>query len=37
MTAERWQTLAAQMTEIGLLKPDAVKAEDVYTLEFLEQ
>ena len=37
MTAERWQTLATQMTEIGLLKPGAVKAEDVYTLKFLEQ
>ncbi len=36
MTAERWQTLATQMTEIGLLKPEAVKADDVYTLKFLE-
>lgn len=37
MTAERWQALAGQMTEIGLLKPGQLKAEDAYSLHFLQQ
>jgi NitT/TauT family transport system substrate-binding protein len=36
MTLERWQTLVSQMTEIGSIKPDSVKAEDAFTLKFLE-
>jgi len=37
MSADRWQTLVAQMIEIGSIKPDTVKAEDAYSLKFLEQ
>lgn len=36
MSTERWQTLVTQMTEIGSIKPDSVKAEDAFTLKFLE-
>ncbi len=35
MTAERWQTLASQMTEIGSLPPDSVKPEAAFTLKFV--
>ncbi len=35
MTAERWQTLHAQMIQIEALKPDAVAVEKAFTLEFL--
>ena len=35
MTAERWQTLVSQMTDIKLLAPDSVHAEDAYSLKFL--
>ncbi len=35
MTAERWQTLVSQMTEIGSIKPDSVKAEEAFTLQFV--
>ena len=37
MTADRWQTLVSQMTEIGLLKLDSVKANEAYTLKFIER
>ena len=37
MTADRWQTLVAQMTEIGSIKPDSVNAEDAFTLQFIDQ
>ena len=30
-----WQTLVSQMTDIGLLAPDSVHAEDAYSLKFL--
>ncbi len=36
MTAERWTTLVSQMTEIGLLKPDSMKADEAYSLKFVE-
>lgn len=36
MTADRWETLVSQMTEVGLLKPGQVKADDAYSLKFLE-
>jgi hypothetical protein len=36
MSSSRWDTLAAQMVEAESLKPDAVKAADAYTLEFLD-
>lgn len=36
MSLERWQTLIAQMTDIGSIKPDSVKAEEAFTLKFLE-
>lgn len=36
MTTERWQTLVTQMTEIGSIKPDSVKAEDAFTLKFIK-
>lgn len=35
MTAERWQTLASQMTEIGSLPPDSVKSAAAFTLKFV--
>ncbi|WP_010586262.1 ABC transporter substrate-binding protein [Schlesneria paludicola] len=35
MTGERWQTLVAQMIEIGSIKPDSVKADDAFSLKFL--
>jgi NitT/TauT family transport system substrate-binding protein len=35
LTAERWQTLADQMVEIGSLKADTVKAEEAFTTKFL--
>ncbi len=35
MSAGRWQTLVSQMTEIGLLKPDSVKAGESFTCEFV--
>ncbi len=35
MTAERWQTLASQMTEIGSLPPDSVKPAAAFTLKFV--
>ena len=36
MTAERWQTLVTQLTEVGLLKPGAIKAEDAFSLKFIQ-
>ena len=36
MAATRWETLVAQMTEIGLLKSGAVKPDDTYTLKFIK-
>lgn len=36
MSAERWQTLVNQMTEIGSIKPDSVKADEAFTLKYLE-
>ncbi len=35
MTAERWQALASQMTEIGSLPPDSVKPAAAFTLKFV--
>jgi NitT/TauT family transport system substrate-binding protein len=35
MTAERWQTLVEQMTEIGLLKPESMQSTDAYSLKFI--
>ena len=35
MTAERWQSLASQMTEIGSLPPDSVRPEAAFTLKFV--
>jgi NitT/TauT family transport system substrate-binding protein len=35
MSAERWQTLFTQMSEIGLIKHENMKAEDDYSLKFL--
>ena len=37
MSADRWQVLVAQMTEIGLLKPGSVKADDAYSLKFIDK
>jgi NitT/TauT family transport system substrate-binding protein len=36
MSADRWQTLVSQMVEIGSIKPDSVKAEEAYSLKFIE-
>lgn len=36
MTAERWQTLLNQMVEIDLIKSGAIKAEDVFSLHYLQ-
>jgi len=36
MTAERWSTLADQMTQAGSLAPGAIHIEQAYTLQFLE-
>ena len=35
MSAERWQTLFTQMSEIGLIKTKNMKAEDAYSLKFI--
>ena len=35
MTAERWQSLTSQMTEIGSLPKDSIKPDAVYTTRFL--
>ena len=36
MTAERWQTLLDQMTEIGLIKPGTLKSNETFSLQFLQ-
>jgi NitT/TauT family transport system substrate-binding protein len=36
MSAERWQQLVTQMQEIELIKPGTVRAEDCFTLQFLD-
>jgi NitT/TauT family transport system substrate-binding protein len=35
MTPERWQTLAAQLVEVGAMKAGAVEPRDAYTTKFL--
>jgi len=35
MTAQRWQTLLNQMTEIGLVKPGTLKSDETFALQFL--
>ena len=37
MTAERWQSLTSQMTEIGSLPADSVKPEAAFTLRFVTE
>jgi len=37
MTAERWHSLASQMTEIGSLPADSVKPEAAFTLRFVTE
>lgn len=36
MTLTRWQTLVAQLEEVGAIKPGAVSARDAFTTKFLE-
>lgn len=36
MTAERWQTLTSQMTEIGSIPADSAKPDAAYTLRFMK-
>lgn len=35
MTAQRWQTLLNQMTEIGLVKPGTLQSDETFALQFL--
>lgn len=35
MSLERWQTLVDQLTELGLVEPENVKAEDCFDAQFL--
>lgn len=35
MTMQRWRTLVGQMSELNVIKKDAVKAEECFSLEFL--
>ena len=35
MSLRRWQTLLDQLVEIELIEPDAIKAADAFTTEFL--
>jgi NitT/TauT family transport system substrate-binding protein len=35
MTLERWQTLAAQLVEVGAMKADAVDPSAAFTTQFL--
>lgn len=35
MSAERWQTLVSQMVEIDSIKPESVKADNAFTLQYL--